>query len=137
MKMRYLLDTHTFLWMAAEPAKLSEKITGIVRASDNRLLLSAASGWEIALLWHLKRVELPDQPKRFIPEALQKLSVIPLPIGFDTAISAAILPLVHRDPFSDVHGPTLFPTIIFYLILFGFNKEQPSVADCSAYSTIG
>ena len=51
------------------------------------------------MLWYLKRVELPDQPKRFIPEALQKLSVIPLPIGFDTAISAATLPLVHRDPF--------------------------------------
>ena len=61
--MRYLFDTHTFLWMAAVPAKLSEKITGIVQASDNRLLLSAASGWEIALLWHLKRLELPDQPQ--------------------------------------------------------------------------
>jgi PIN domain nuclease of toxin-antitoxin system len=45
-------------------------------------LLSAASGWEIALLWHLKRVELPDLPQRFIPKALQKLSVIPLHIGF-------------------------------------------------------
>ena len=102
MKMRYLLDTHTFLWMVAEPAKLSAKITEIVRAADNQLLLSAASGWEIALLWHLKRVELPDQPQRFIPEALQKLSVIPLPIGFDAAISAATLPLVHRDPFDRI-----------------------------------
>jgi PIN domain nuclease of toxin-antitoxin system len=66
------------------------------------LLLSAASGWEIALLWYLKRVQLPDQPQRFIPEAMQKLSVIPLPIGFDTAISAATLPLVHRDPFDRI-----------------------------------
>ena len=64
--------------------------------------MSAASGWEIALLWHLKRLVLPDQPQRFIPEALQKLSVIPLPIGFDTAISAATLPLVHRDPFDRI-----------------------------------
>jgi PIN domain nuclease of toxin-antitoxin system len=102
MKMRYLLDTHTFLWMAAEPAKLSVKIAEIVQTSDNRLLLSAASGWEIALLWHLKRVELPDKPQRFIPEALQKLSIIPLPIGFDAAISAASLPLVHRDPFDRI-----------------------------------
>jgi PIN domain nuclease of toxin-antitoxin system len=98
-KMRYLLDTHTFLWMAAEPAKLSAKITRIVKASENGLLLSAASGWEIALLWHLKRVGLPDNPQRLIPEALQKLSVMPLPIGFDVAISAATLPLIHRDPF--------------------------------------
>ena len=62
--MRYLLDTHTFLWMAADPAKLSAKIIRIVQASDNHLLLSAASGWEIALLWYLKRVELPDHPRR-------------------------------------------------------------------------
>ena len=67
--MRYLLDTHTFLWMAAELEKLSEKITGIVQVSKNRLLLSAASGWEIALYWHLKRLVLPDQPQRFVPEA--------------------------------------------------------------------
>ncbi len=100
--MRYLLDTHTFLWMAAEPARLSEKITGIVQVSENRLLLSAASGWEIALLWHLKRLELPDHPRRFIPEALKRLSVIPLPIGFDAAISAATLPLVHRDLFDRI-----------------------------------
>jgi PIN domain nuclease of toxin-antitoxin system len=65
-------------------------------------LLSAASGGEIALLWHLKRLELPDQLQRFIPEALQKLSVIPLPIGFHTAISAATLPIVHRDPFDRI-----------------------------------
>ena len=100
--MRFLLDTHTFLWMAAEPTKLSAKISGIVQAPSNRLLLSAASGWEIALLWHLERVELPDQPQRFIPEALQKLSVLPLPIGFDAAISAATLPFIHRDPFDRI-----------------------------------
>ncbi len=100
--MRYLLDTHTFLWMAAEPAKLSAKIRGIVQVSDNQLLLSAASGWETALLWRLKRVELPDQPQRFIPEAMQKLSITPLAIGFDVAISATTLPRVHRDPFDRI-----------------------------------
>ena len=40
--MRYLLDTHTFLWMAAEPAKLSVKIAEIVQAEKipktNKLL---------------------------------------------------------------------------------------------------
>ena len=54
------------------------------------------------MLWHLKILELPDQPQRFIPEALQRLSVIPLPIGFDAAISAATLPLIHRDPFDRI-----------------------------------
>ncbi len=100
--MRYLLDTHTFLWMAANPASLSLKVSEIVRKKGNSLYLSAASGWEIALLWQLNRIELPDEPQRFIPEALQKLTVLPLPVGFPTAISAALLPLVHRDPFDRI-----------------------------------
>ncbi len=100
--MRYLLDTHTFLWMAADPANLSRKVIKIVREKVNRLYLSAASGWEIALLQKLNRIELPDKPQRFIPEALQRLSVIPLPIGFPTAISAVMLPPIHRDPFDRI-----------------------------------
>ncbi len=100
--MRYLLDTHTFLWMAANPSNLSSKVREIVREKDNKLHLSAASGWEIALLQQLNRVELPDEPQRFIPEAMQRLSVLPLPIGFTTAISAAMLPFTHRDPFDRI-----------------------------------
>jgi len=102
MIMRYLLDTHTFLWMAADPASLSQKTSKIVREIGNLLYLSAASGWEITMLWQLKRLELPDEPQRFIPEAMQKLAVLPLPIGFQTAISAVMLPLIHRDPFDRI-----------------------------------
>ena len=100
--MRYLLDTHTFLWMAADPAVLSRKVSKIVRETRHSLYLSAASGWEIALLRKLERIDLPDEPQRFIPEAMQKLATLPIPIGFQTAISAAMLPLIHRDPFDRI-----------------------------------
>ena len=102
MTMRYLLDTHTFLWMVADPSALSRSVSEIVRERGNSLYLSAASGWEIALLRQLNRLELPDEPQRFIPEAMQKLAVLPLPIGFQTAISAVMLPLIHRDPFDRI-----------------------------------
>ena len=97
--MSYLLDTHTFLWMAGDPLSLSEKVREIVEEKNNRLYLSAASAWEIAMLQQLKRLELPDVPRRFIAEALQQLNVLPISIGFTTAISAATLPFIHRDPF--------------------------------------
>ena len=100
--MRYLLDTHTFLWMAADPSKLSKKVREIVLIGDNALYLSAASGWEIALLRQINRVELPDEPQRFIPQALQRLRVIPLPIGFPVAVSGAMHPFLHRDPFDRI-----------------------------------
>jgi PIN domain nuclease of toxin-antitoxin system len=100
--LKYLLDTHTFLWMAGELASLSTKVLNIIKESNNQLLLSAASGWEIAMLQQLNRVELPDSPQRFVPEAMQMLRVLPIPIGFTTAISAALLPLIHRDPFDRI-----------------------------------
>jgi len=97
--MKYLLDTHTFLWLAADPGKLSKPVRNILIQAENDLLLSAASGWEIALLWKLKRIELPEEPTFFIPQVIQALSLTPLSIGFETAITAATLPLIHRDPF--------------------------------------
>lgn len=100
--MRYLLDTHVFLWMASDPEKLSKCVRELVIRKSSDLYLSAASGWEIALLCHLGRIHLPDDPRRFVPEAMQQLSVTPLPIGFTTAIAAASLPLIHRDPFDRI-----------------------------------
>jgi PIN domain nuclease of toxin-antitoxin system len=102
MNNQYLLDTHTFLWMAADPDALSPRVSKIVSERSNALYLSAASGWEIALLRPLNRIELPDKPQRFIPEAMQKFSIQPLPIGFQTAISSAMLPLIHHDPFDRI-----------------------------------
>jgi len=100
--MTYLLDTHTFLWLAVEPQKLSPAVQEIVEQGDTELLLSAASGWEIALLVKLGRIELPKAPDIFIPSAMQTLQITPLPIGFASAIAAASLPLIHRDPFDRI-----------------------------------
>jgi PIN domain nuclease of toxin-antitoxin system len=97
--MKYLLDTHTFLWLAADPERLSDAVRDIIINPENDLLLSAASGWETALLWKLNRIELPEDPSLFIPQVIHALSLTPLAIGFETAISAATLPLIHRDPF--------------------------------------
>jgi len=85
--------------MAGDAKSLSRKVFEIVKEENNQLFLSAASGWEIAMLEQLDRVELPDSSQRFVPEAMKVLNVSPVPIGFTTAISAARLPLIHRDPF--------------------------------------
>jgi len=97
--MTYLLDTHTFLWLASDPDSLSEHIKLLTEDKENELLLSAASGWETALLHKLKRIELPEEPSVFIPGVIHDLAITPVNISFKTAISAATLPMIHRDPF--------------------------------------
>ena len=100
--MSYLLDTHTFLWMAGDLSSLSAIALDIAEEKNNSLFLSAASAWEIAMLQQLNRVDLPDAPQSFIPEAMQKLNVLPIPMGVTTAISASTLPFIHRDPFDRI-----------------------------------
>lgn len=100
--MTYLLDTHVFLWLATAPELLSPTVLGITEQDASELLLSAASGWEIALLWKLDRIELPEPPALCVPAFMQALRVTPFPIGFSTAMAAATLPLIHRDPFDRI-----------------------------------
>ncbi|MDP2322611.1 MAG: type II toxin-antitoxin system VapC family toxin [Gammaproteobacteria bacterium] len=104
--MNCLLDTHCLLWMMADPDRLSHQVRALVKNPAQTLFLSAASGWEIALLWKLGRITLPDDPARFIPESLQRLSIQALPISLDVAIAAATLPLHHRDPFDRLLSAT-------------------------------
>ena len=57
-QVRLLLDTHAFLWAAAEPDRLSTKARRAIRSSDNELFVSAVSAWEIATKFRLGK--LPD-----------------------------------------------------------------------------
>lgn len=94
-----LLDTHTFLWWITDHSKLSPLAVDIISDGDNDLLLSAASGWEIAIKARLGRLELADMPERFIPEHLHINAFRSLPIEMSHALHVYALPNHHRDPF--------------------------------------
>jgi PIN domain nuclease of toxin-antitoxin system len=42
--MKLLLDTHTFIWWANEPGKLSKKVLEACENEKNDLILSVVSG---------------------------------------------------------------------------------------------
>ena len=96
--MTYLLDTHVWLWMLAEPRRLGA-IEGIVRDGGNDLLLSAASAWEIAIKHELGRLPLPEPPSVFVPSRLRQSGVMALFIEHEHVLATAQLPRHHRDPF--------------------------------------
>lgn len=47
--MRLLLDTHAFLWLLGEPARLSPNASEACRNRANALCLSVVSVWEIVI----------------------------------------------------------------------------------------
>lgn len=97
--MRVLLDTHTFLWWITDDPRLSSRAREIIADGSNRLFLSAASGWEIAIKAALGRLELPTTPGQFIAEQLAANAVEGLPILMSHALHVYTLPRYHRDPF--------------------------------------
>ena len=47
--MKFLLDTHTFLWFVMGSANLSGNARNLIEDPANERLLSVASLWEIAI----------------------------------------------------------------------------------------
>jgi PIN domain nuclease of toxin-antitoxin system len=54
---KYLLDTHLLLWAAGQPNRLSAEARDLLGDSDNTLLFSAASLWEIAIKQAMGRAD--------------------------------------------------------------------------------
>jgi len=99
---RVLLDTHTFLWWISNDTRLSSRAREVISNGNNELLLSAASGWEIAIKVRLGRLQLPYEPERFIPEQLVINAIQSLPIKISHALHTYSLPIYHRDPFDRI-----------------------------------
>lgn len=97
--MRLLLDTHVWLWMQAEPDKLSPQATDLISDTRNEVLLSAASSWEIAIKFALGRLPLPTDPHDYVSSRMARSGTTGLPVHHHHALHVATLPTHHRDPF--------------------------------------
>ncbi|MGI9037429.1 MAG: type II toxin-antitoxin system VapC family toxin [Gemmatimonadota bacterium] len=97
--MRILVDTHCWLWMIGEPDRFSDPTRDLLRNTDNELLMSAATAWEIAIKYAIGRLELPGEPAEVVSEWIVRSGVSPLPILHSHALRVASLPPHHSDPF--------------------------------------
>jgi len=97
--MRYLLDTHIFLWWNLGTSQLSERVVNIISDGNNEIFLSAVSAWEIAIKVAKKRLTLPEEPMLFVPSRMQLHGFQPLPIQIHHATRVYELPMQHTDPF--------------------------------------
>ena len=74
--MNCLLDTHYMLWALAEPKKLSKGAKEIITNSENRIVVSAISFWEVSLKSSIGKLNI----KGFSPEDLPAACAA---VGFD------------------------------------------------------
>ncbi len=100
--MRLLLDTHVWIWMRANPSRLSADARRVLVDARTELVLSAASAWEIAIKVALGKLRLPCKVEEFVVTRARADRVALLPMTHLHVIEAAGLPLHHRDPFDRV-----------------------------------
>jgi PIN domain nuclease of toxin-antitoxin system len=100
--MKYLLDTHTFLWMISYPDSLSKKAKSIIENSDNNLFLSSASGWEIVIKYQIGKLELPEEPVSYVIKQMKDNYIEDLPIIMAHSLYVHNLPEIHKDPFDRI-----------------------------------
>jgi len=96
---RLLLDTHTFLWAASDPARLGDRARTLILDPANERLLSVASAWEMSIKHRTGKLRLEPSPHEFIAEQLARLQATVLSIELRRLAPVASLPLHHRDPF--------------------------------------
>jgi len=97
--MRYLLDTHTFLWYFWDSKDLSEYASEIIENNTVEKYVSIASLWEFSIKYSMGKLTF-DGGLTQLWEMLLQNGFIILPITrsqLETLI--AELPLHHRDPF--------------------------------------
>jgi PIN domain nuclease of toxin-antitoxin system len=72
MFLKYLLDTHTWIWWNMNPANLSDKVRQVIADSEkySELLLSAISPWEFCKLLEKKKLGISCSPEEWLKEAL-------------------------------------------------------------------
>ncbi len=93
--MKLLLDTRTAIWWLSDDERLGSDAAAHLHDESNRVLLSAAVVWEVAIKRSLGKLASPGD---FVATLLAG-GVQPLAIGLDHAEAVECLPWHHRDPF--------------------------------------
>lgn len=93
-----LLDTHIALWALTDSPRLGDRARRLILSPANRVTVSAASVWEIAIKHALGHGDMPisgqDAIGYFEQAGYESLPVMPV-----HAAAVEDLPVHHQDPF--------------------------------------
>ena len=96
--MKFLLDTHIWLWSLGESQRLSKRVAKELDNPQNELWLSPISIWEALLLFRKKRIQISTDFATWLAESLSVLPVVEAPLTFEVARTLPFLEMPHGDP---------------------------------------
>lgn len=99
MGVRFLLDTHVFLWLLGTPELVPAEVRKDLASPGNELLVSAVSAMEVATKVRLGKLETARHLVPTWSARVQDLRAQELPVSTEHALLAGSLDWSHRDPF--------------------------------------
>lgn len=106
--MKYLLDTHIWIWSVSKPEKLSEEIKHILENDSNEFFLSSISFWEFVVLVEKGKITISKSVDEWIREAIIDPNIKEIPIDKEIAIKSRKINLPHQDPADRFIAATAF-----------------------------
>ena len=99
--MKYLIDTHIFLWFVENSVKLRQNAKNIIEDKNSEIFISIASLWEISIKTSSGKLQIKGTFES-IKDDLQGNLIEILPIEFAHTVENNKLPFHHRDPFDRI-----------------------------------
>jgi PIN domain nuclease of toxin-antitoxin system len=97
--MTLLLDTHALIWAIGDPAKLSSKVARAITSSENEVVVSSVSLFEIALKAEKGKLGIPLN-RDYMDTQMKLIGVSRILDLTPTHVYAFLtVPRIHKDPF--------------------------------------
>lgn len=97
--MKFLIDTHAFLWFLQKPEFLPPHVLTAIEEAGEDAFVSMVSLWEISIKASLNKLKLPAPYETLFPSSVTDSGLSLLPIEVPHLGAVGKLPHHHRDPF--------------------------------------
>jgi PIN domain nuclease of toxin-antitoxin system len=131
--MRFLLDTHIWLWSLREPHKLTSEVHQALGDPGNSRFLSAISIWEVTILLEKKRIVLHEDFAQWFIRTTKDLGLTEVGLGWKVAHQMRYILPNHGDPADRFLAAT---AIAYDLILVTADQKLMSVPGLKVLANI-
>src|SRR4051794_24774805 len=97
--MRFLLDTHVFLWYITDDRRLAPTAVEAIRQKSNQVYLSVVSIWEALAKHQLGKLPLPTPADEYLKSRREAHQIASLTLEEASLSQLLRLTMLHRDPF--------------------------------------
>jgi PIN domain nuclease of toxin-antitoxin system len=96
--MKYLLDTHIWLWSFMQANRLSSRVAGTLADSQNELWLSPVSIWELTIMCRKGRFQVHPDISTWVKKSISDLQLTEAPLTNEVALAIPFIAFAHGDP---------------------------------------